>query len=298
MIGRRDENGPQGDGVNEDLSFTLNTTDRHAVAFAVRTDQTGPNGLGVSEGKAHTLDTGQGQAVVYENHANDSRVSRSEGVSPALTGRMGTGGGNVPFVMDKSFTPNSYGGYGEGVGTLRSAGGDLGGGSENLVVGTTPIFPKKTGTLVARDAKGPGHHDTLSRLVVEEGPPIVMGSSQTNGSIAIDQSPTLTTMKERPLVALKEEVKSVVRRLTPIECERLQGFPDNFTNIPWNGKDISPDSRRYKALGNSMAVPVMRWIAERIQGAKPVVYDEYAISIALLPPLTEEDIELGQQSLF
>lgn len=51
-----------------------------------------------------------------------------------------------------------------------------------------------------------------------------------------------------------------VRRLTPIECERLQGFPDNYTNIPWRGKPTSPDGPRYKALGNSMAVPVMRWI--------------------------------------
>ena len=51
-----------------------------------------------------------------------------------------------------------------------------------------------------------------------------------------------------------------VRRLTPIECERLQGFPDGFTNI----KDKTPDSHRYKALGNSMAVPVMKWIGERI----------------------------------
>ena len=55
-----------------------------------------------------------------------------------------------------------------------------------------------------------------------------------------------------------------VRRLTPIECERLQGFPDNFTNI----KPNCPDGPRYKALGNSMAVPVMRWIGERIQLAE------------------------------
>jgi DNA (cytosine-5)-methyltransferase 1 len=52
-----------------------------------------------------------------------------------------------------------------------------------------------------------------------------------------------------------------VRRLTPVECERLQGFPDNYTNI----KDNCPDGPRYKALGNSMAVPVMNWIGKRIQ---------------------------------
>jgi DNA (cytosine-5)-methyltransferase 1 len=58
-----------------------------------------------------------------------------------------------------------------------------------------------------------------------------------------------------------------VRRLTPVECERLQGFPDNYSQIPWKGKSASecPDGPRYKACGNSMAVPVMRWIGERIQ---------------------------------
>ncbi|MET5770488.1 Dam family site-specific DNA-(adenine-N6)-methyltransferase [Enterobacter cloacae] len=63
-----------------------------------------------------------------------------------------------------------------------------------------------------------------------------------------------------------------VRRLTPIECERLQGFPDNHTLIGWRGKDADecPDGPRYKAIGNSMAVPVMRWIGERIAAALPV----------------------------
>ena len=58
-----------------------------------------------------------------------------------------------------------------------------------------------------------------------------------------------------------------VRRLTPRECERLQGMPDDHTRIPWRGKlsEDCPDTPRYKAIGNSMAVPVMRWIGERIQ---------------------------------
>ena len=60
-----------------------------------------------------------------------------------------------------------------------------------------------------------------------------------------------------------------VRRLTPIECERLQGFPDTYTQIPWRNKPAEgcPDGPRYKALGNSMAVPVMHWIGQRIQNA-------------------------------
>ena len=58
----------------------------------------------------------------------------------------------------------------------------------------------------------------------------------------------------------------IVRRLTPRECERLQGMPDDHTKVPYRGKTAEecPDTPRYKAIGNSMAVPVMRWIGERI----------------------------------
>jgi len=64
-----------------------------------------------------------------------------------------------------------------------------------------------------------------------------------------------------------------VRRLTPIECERLQGFSDNYTRIPWRGKpeEQCPYGPRYKALGNSMAVPVMRWIGDRISVVDKIV---------------------------
>ena len=64
-----------------------------------------------------------------------------------------------------------------------------------------------------------------------------------------------------------------VRRLTPRECERLQGFPDDYTAIPWRNKtaDKCPDSPRYKAIGNSMAVPVMRWIGERIAKVSRII---------------------------
>jgi DNA (cytosine-5)-methyltransferase 1 len=65
-------------------------------------------------------------------------------------------------------------------------------------------------------------------------------------------------------VAAVYAASMAVRRLTPKECERLQGFPDNFTNVPWRKKDISPDGLRYKALGNSMAVPCMQWIGDGI----------------------------------
>ena len=91
--------------------------------------------------------------------------------------------------------------------------------------------------------------------------------SGTQSASTTDLSPALavthTTAVAQP---------SQVRRLTPTECERLQGFPDNYTQIAWRGKisDDCPDGPRYKAMGNSMAVPVMRWIGERINAVENI----------------------------
>ena len=79
-------------------------------------------------------------------------------------------------------------------------------------------------------------------------------------------APTLSVFDSgdtRATVAIVTPATLAVRRLTPVECERLQGFPDDWTNIPYRGKPAA-DGPRYKAIGNSMAVPVMRWIGERI----------------------------------
>jgi DNA (cytosine-5)-methyltransferase 1 len=75
-----------------------------------------------------------------------------------------------------------------------------------------------------------------------------------------EPAPTLTKGDKHAVA-----YSSAVRRLTPTECERLQGFQDGYTNIPWRKAIDSPDGPRYKSLGNSMAVPVMKWIGERIK---------------------------------
>jgi site-specific DNA-cytosine methylase len=82
-----------------------------------------------------------------------------------------------------------------------------------------------------------------------------------------DESETLRATKRGPFSDYYA-TQMVVRRLTPVECERLQGFPDDYTNIPWRGKTESPDGPRYKALGNSMAVNCMRWIGRRIDAVE------------------------------
>lgn len=92
--------------------------------------------------------------------------------------------------------------------------------------------------------------------------------SGVNMSVCRDMTPTLTAHDANSACFINAPSNCIirsVRRLTPVECERLQGFPDNYTDVPWRGSEHSPDSKRYKALGNSMAVPVMRWIGEGIE---------------------------------
>ncbi len=117
---------------------------------------------------------------------------------------------------------------------------------------------------------------------------------QGGGVMNVEYNKTGTLRREthghEPII----QHNTVVRRLTPVECERLQGFPDNYTNIPWKGKPSSPDGRRYKALGNSMAVPVMRWIGKRMMDAKEVIHDEAAIDRILYGAPSDD----GQLSLF
>jgi DNA (cytosine-5)-methyltransferase 1 len=95
-----------------------------------------------------------------------------------------------------------------------------------------------------------------------------IGTDCYNGAITGDVAATIGTPGSSVNASGPTVMTAMqVRRLTPTECERLQGFPDGFTNIPWRKKPEAPDGPRYKALGNSMAVPCMRWLGERIQAA-------------------------------
>jgi DNA (cytosine-5)-methyltransferase 1 len=169
MIGRDDRHGPAGGGVNEDVSYTLNGTDRHAVAaipintqIATRHNAMGERtgmGIGNDGDPAYTLQEAHGHAV----------------------------------ATTQIFGNNSYGGFDGQPATLKASGGANGGGSENIVV-NSPF---------------------------------------------------------------------VVRRLTPLECERLMGFPDGWTAFGCDGEAIS-DNRRYQMLGNSVAIPCVAYIMQGI----------------------------------
>lgn len=113
-----------------------------------------------------------------------------------------------------------------------------------------PGTPELAGTLRTRRPGEGGHSTDITHIVPDLSPPLTSGNR-------------LNTPDKEAYV--ESGIRSV-RRLTPVECERLQGFPDNYTKVPHAGKqmDRCPDNPRYKAIGNSMAVPVMRWIGGRI----------------------------------
>lgn len=92
---------------------------------------------------------------------------------------------------------------------------------------------------------------------------VCMADANAKAAIDEDLSGTLKVGGEPPIAAIENRPHYVVRKLMPLECERLQGFPDGWTDIDFKGKQAS-DAARYKALGNSMAVPVMHWIGNRI----------------------------------
>jgi DNA (cytosine-5)-methyltransferase 1 len=170
MIGRADHNGPQGSGVNEDVSFTLNTVDRHAVCY------------GISAYESNSMKSSNPHSGIYK--ADTSRTIDQNGGNPACNQ------GGIAVVHTYSTQSYSEVKESEQGASLKASGGVYGGGSENFVV------------------------------------------------------------------------QQVVRRLTPLECERLQGYPDGWTALDHEDKAVS-DTQRYKALGNSFAVPNALFVISR-----------------------------------
>lgn len=163
---------------------------------------------------------------VYEVHHQDARVKEANGVCQTMTSRWGTGRGNVPLT---------YGIPGNWIGRKPENGG-------NAVEPMNNIAP----CLTKADQHGVAHpmvvHGTQDPCVSD----IAFAQGRNNGAENVIAH------------------QMAVRKLSPVECERLQGFPDHYTDIKPNGK-ATPYSPRYKTLGNSMAVPVMVWIGQRIK---------------------------------
>jgi len=130
----------------------------------------------------------------------------------------------------------------------------------------SPPSRKKGERIAPTVTGGPPFSRTGNERVEVEA--LVMASGHTNAEIGIDLCTTQSSRQYKdPPIVVKSYPRSIVRRLTPTEAEFLQGFPRDYTRISWRGKPAEdcPDGSRYKCLGNSMAVPVIRWLGERIQ---------------------------------
>jgi DNA (cytosine-5)-methyltransferase 1 len=201
------------------------------------------------------------------------------GVANCLTNRMHKG---INTTVDEGQTPIIE--LPEVMCTLRSSGAGFDRPGNANTEHETYIPMAKAIPLDLRNAgRDPEKHDEMNRQGVGVGnlddPSHTLTSACVHG-VAVDvynqviDGQTAATLKEAcggtNTSGPKVMQSMAVRRLTPVECERLQGFPDGYTDIKPKGKD-TPDGPRYKALGNSMAVPVMRWIGKRIQQVEKIL---------------------------
>ena len=236
-IDRADTAGANGTGVKEDVCYTLNTIDRPAVAFALDC-----RNMTANEELSATLqakDNG-GQSLNYINPVAEPLIYDARGNGDGMTSPTMTG--------DHNSRVTDY--------TAITLQGDT-----------------VAGALLARDYKGPGRANSLGRVIAQP-----VGADLYNGNLTGDKAVTLTTATGQggantgPSV-IEKIIRWIVRRLTPTECERLQGYPDGWTDLgEWidsKGKTHKDaDTPRYKALGNSIALPqwyyVLGGIADRL----------------------------------
>ena len=171
------------------------------------------------------------QPLVYENHGVDARIRESSEISPTVTARFGTGGGNTPLVQE----PNEvYCIVGNIIDRQPENGGNGCGYQENLAYTITTV----------------DRHAVYARQRVDE---------FKNDDIASTQSARQAKDATDLIVEPDRQYAQLIRRLTPWECELLQGFPPGWTDIPG-----ASDSARYRALGNSVAIPCVEFIMKSL----------------------------------
>ena len=230
----------QGGGVmscSEDVAGTLRAQEHGHQPLVMGTQQ------GIAEIMIEGCPTipaadgmsGNNQPVLFENYGIDSRYTGPHSVSPTITARAGTGGCNLPLAL-QSLEPICI--SGNTIDRQPQNGGN------GLGCQTGIAY-----TLTATD-----HHAVFSRQRVD-----VFKDDDTASTQSVHQHKDATdlvlqeTGTDRPLL---------IRRLTPLECERFQGFPDFWTDLPG-----ASDSSRYKALGNSVAIPCVEYIMRGIAWA-------------------------------
>ena len=247
-----------GVGESGDPAYTLQATHEHGVCYCIqgnvadRLGSTKMNGAGVAENVSYTLNTVDHHAVAYATESGENfqpvvlesnqvhATATQTGICPTLPASMGMGGGYIPMITDRKVFDARGNGDWKIVPTIT-------GDHENRIADYTAIaIERKTFNEQSFSYyKESGKCSTLKAKAGNIG----------NGSEC--------------LVAEKT-VRWIVRRLTPVECERLQGYPSGWTDIgEWTDtkgkKHKYADSPRYKALGNSIALPQWFWIAQKMK---------------------------------
>lgn len=190
-------------------------------------------------GTLHDSEKGH-QPLVYENHGVDARIRESSEISPTVTARFGTGGGNTPLVQE----PNEvYCIVGNIIDRQPENGGNGCGYQENLAYTITTV----------------DRHAVYARQRVDE---------FKNDDIASTQSARQAKDATDLVMEPDRQYAQLIRRLTPGECELLQGFPPGWTDIP-----SASDSARYRALGNSVPVPCVEFIMKSLQAVAAMEAD-------------------------
>ena len=259
-----------GMGVGENISFTMDTVNRHAVAYGIQEErpeqpvilesnqvhatvsQTGicptlPASMGLGGGYVPMVtDHPADKPIVFENHAQDARYKEASTCSPTGCDRWGTGGGNTPLVA----VPGQVTSYGIGNGQANAYASKEKSGTLDTMHDAQAVAIEYSGCLNPWDTQA-------RRVYGEDGAFPALPSRETAGG-------------NQQAVLAGQRTRWIVRRLTPTERERLQGYPDGWTDIgEWTdtkGKKHKPaDSPRYKALGNSIALPQWFWIAQKMK---------------------------------
>jgi DNA (cytosine-5)-methyltransferase 1 len=279
------------------------------VPVAICTAHTQSNGSGFSDDVAHTLEGGGAQAVAFAQNTRDEvRLYGGDGKTVgALAAQPGAkqqsyvafsakdcgiDAGNIaPTLRSMGHSASHPNGGGQvAIAFTQNQEGDVLSGEVMQSLGTNSNATGRNAPTVAFTLHG--SDGTTSAASSTD----VAGSLRTRAPGSIENSSTTAVLQEQPVAWSGELTASTdvagtlqrggeggrvegvmtpqmaVRRLTPRECERLQGFPDDYTLVEYRGK-LASDGPRYKALGNSMAVPVMRWIGQRIAAVDAILRD-------------------------
>ena len=237
--------------MNAHQPLILESNQDHA---AVRTD-------GITPALPASMGMGGGYVpMLYENHGIDSRYTGPHSVSPTISARCGTGGNNVPLVGG---TPDVYCIMGNAIDREPHNGGNGIGYQKDVAYSLTTcdrhaIFSRqRTDVFQENDVvstESARQHKDATDLVMQP-------YQETVGTLVRSDHKGISNQYVNDDKCIVNEV-NLIRRLTPLECERLQGFPDRWTNIP-----SASDSARYKALGNSVAIPCVEFVMQGIATA-------------------------------